>query len=157
MKVEIDISAVHETLIVSIKNNEMTDEVTEIIEKLETDSTSKIIGKSNDSIYLLDPREIVCFYSEGNKVKLDTLERQYEAKEKLYIIEEKLKRHGFVRLSKYAIANVNMIKRIEVEFNGSLLVHFKNDKCEGISRRNVSKVKNYLGIGGKKWVILKKA
>ena len=150
MKVEIDINAAHETLIISIKNNEMTDEVTDIIKKLESDSTAKIIGKHNDSIYLLDPKEIVCFYSEGNKVKTDTLERQYEVKEKLYALEEKLQRHGFVRLSKYAIANVHMIKRIEVEFNGSLLVHFKNGKNEGISRRNVSKVKNYLGIGGQK-------
>jgi len=150
LKVEIDINAAHETLIVSIKNNEMTDEVTEVIKKLESDSTTKVIGKLDESIYLLDPKEIVCFYSEGNKVKLDTLEKQYEAKEKLYAFEEKLERHGFVRLSKYAIANVNMIKRIEVEFNGSLVVHFKNGKCEGISRRNVSKVKNYLGIGGTK-------
>jgi len=84
------------------------------------------------------------------------MERQYESKDKLYELEEKLSKHGFVRLSKYAIANIHMIKRIEVEFNGSLVVHFKNGKCEGISRRNVSKVKNYLGIGGSKWIILKK-
>jgi len=150
LKVEIDINAAHETLIVSIRNKEMNDDVTEIIKKLESESTTRIIGKKDDSIYILDPTEIICFYTEGNKVKLDTMDRQYESKDKLYELEDKLTKHGFVRLSKYAIANIKMIKRIEVEFNGSLVVHFKNGKCEGISRRNVSKVKHYLGIGGSK-------
>ncbi len=149
MKVEIDIKATYEELVVSIKNNKMNDEVTEVIKKLETNNAEKIIGKVDNSIYIITPSEIVYFYTEGSKVKFDTLERQYEAKNKLYEFEEQLEKHGFVRLSKYAVANINMIKSIEVEFNGSLVVHFKNGKCEGISRRNVSKVKNYLGIGGK--------
>ena len=150
MKIEIDINKVYETLTVAIKNKEMNDQVTDLMKKLEEDTSIKIIGKREDSIYLLDPNEIVCFYSEANKVKFDTIERQYETKDKLYEIEEKLAHHRFLRLSKYAIANVDMIKKIEVEFNGSLVVHFKNGKTEGISRRNISSVKNYLGIGGKK-------
>lgn len=146
MKVEIDIQEKYEALIVCIKNNTLNDEVTSLMKKLESDTAKKIVGKRNDSIFLLDPSDIVFFYSEGNKLKADTMEKQYEVKEKLYVLEEMLQSFGFVRLSKYALANVNMIQCINVEFNGSLVVQFKNGKTEGISRRNITKVKKYLGI-----------
>lgn len=146
MKIDIDINKMYDSLMVSIKNNEMNEQVTQLIKKLESDNTKNILGKIDDSIYLLKPEDMICIYSEAGKVKADTMERQYELKDKLYQLEDQLSSMGFVRLSKYAIANVNMIKRIDVEFNGSLVVTFKNGKSEGISRRNVSKVKNYLGL-----------
>lgn len=146
MKVEIEIKEHYESLTVCIKNNTLSDEVTQLMKKLESDHSKKIVGKRDDSIFLLEPKDIVFFYSEGNKLKVDTMEKQYEVKDKLYVLEDMLSPYGFVRLSKYALANVNMIKCIDVEFNGSLVVQFKNGKTEGISRRNITKVKKYLGI-----------
>jgi len=143
VKVDIDIKKEYETLTVAIKNNEMNQEVTSIVEKLQSDNGRQIIGKNHDALYILHPKDIVVFYSAGQKIKCDTLNDSFEVKEKLYEVESI---DHFIRLSKYAIANVKMIEKINVEFNGSLVVYFKNGKTEGISRRQVSSVKRYLGL-----------
>lgn len=150
MKIELDIQKEYEKLVVSIKNNMVNDEVNGIIKKLESNNDIKIIGKKDESIYRLATEDIVCFYSEGSKVKAETMKDKFDIKEKLYVLEELLKHKGFVRLSKFSIGNVNKIKRIDVEFNGSMVIVFKNDRSEIISRRQVKYVKDYLGIGGKK-------
>ena len=146
MKIDIDINNMYDTLIVSIKNNKMTDDVTNIIKRLEANDKQTIIGKKENNMYILEPDEVVCFYTEGQKVKASTMTDSYEVKEKLYQLESSLESFGFIKLSKYAVANIKMIKKIEVEFNGSLIVHFKNSKTESISRRQVSKVKIALGL-----------
>lgn len=149
MKVEVDIKDTYESLLVTISHNTLNDEVTAVMKKLQSETVEHIVGKFKDEIHLIEPEEIICFYSENQKIKCDTMERTYEIKEKLYALEAQFESKDFIRISKYAIANVKKIHHLEVEFNGSLLVHFNNDKIESISRRQVAKVKNYLGIGGK--------
>lgn len=143
MKVDIDINKQYETLTVEIKNNEMNQEVTSIINKLQNDQQTQVVGKKEEALFILNPQDIVVFYSAGQKIKCDTLTDSFEVKEKLYEAESL---DNFIRLSKYAIANIKMIEKINVEFNGSLVVYFKNGKTEGISRRQVSSVKKYLGL-----------
>lgn len=146
MKLDIDIQAKYETLKVIIQNNQLDEHVTDLIKKLEEQKGHLINGKKQDSYYPLSHKDIVCFYSMGSKIYADTLTDTYEVKEKLYQLEDKLQSEGFIRLSKYAIGNTKMILKIDVEFNGSLVIQFKNQKTEGISRRNLSKVKKALGL-----------
>ena len=148
MKIDIDINNSYKEIILTIKAPEMTPEVVEIIGKLKT-TNKNIVGRIEQKMHILNPKDILLFYSQGQKIYADTTNDTYEIKQKLYEIEDDLKGEGFVRISKFAIANINKIRDIEMFFNGSLVVNFINGKQEAISRRYVSKVKEYLGIGGK--------
>jgi len=149
LKISVDINDKYQDLQVAIGHHTMTPQVTELMKRLESPSQVNLMGKLDESLYILQAEEIVCIYTQGTKVKASCGDRVYDLKEKLYQLENLLEDRGFIRLSKFAIANVSKIKRIDVAFNGSMEVVFSNDQTEVISRRQVKAVKSYLGIGGK--------
>lgn len=149
MKVDLEVNQNYEETIIVIKTPKVTDEITELIHQLKTSKPKNIVGKSENRMVILKPNDIVCVYSENQRVKADTKNGTYEIKQRLYEIEKELGNLSFVRISKSAIANINQIRDIEVSFNGSLVINFINGKKEYISRQYVLKVKEYLGIGGK--------
>lgn len=149
MKIDIDINKDYEETTIIIKAPELTSEIMELMQKLKNTKSKSIVGNDNQKMYILNPKDILLFYSEEQRVKADTINGCYEIKQKLYELEEELYEFGFIRISKFAIANVNKIKDIEMFFNGSLVVNFINGRQEVISRRFVSKVKEYIGVGGK--------
>jgi DNA-binding LytR/AlgR family response regulator len=149
VKIDIDINENYDELTLTIKAPEMTSEISELMCKLQNTNNKSIIGKIGTKMYILSPQDILLFYSQGQKIFADTIDGTYEVKQRLYEIEALLTVTFFVRISKFAIANLNKIKDIEMFFDGSLIVNFINVKQETISRRYVSKVKKYLGLGGK--------
>ncbi|TDT63800.1 LytTR family DNA-binding domain-containing protein [Fonticella tunisiensis] len=149
MKIDIDIDENYKETTITIKAPEMNSEIAEILQKLKNTKSKSIIGKDNQKMYILNPQDILVFYSKGQKVMADTIDGTYEIKQKLYELEDELRGISFVRISKFAIVNINKIKNIEMFFNGSLIVNFINGRQEIISRRYVAKVKEYIGIGGK--------
>lgn len=148
MKIDIDINTVYEGLKVILQSPKMTEEVNEIIKALNEKKNDKIFGKINDKTYILECKDIVRLYSDSQKVKAETLDKTYEIKMKLYEIEEKLHNTSFVRISKFAIVNVDQINNLELLFNGNISINLKNGKKESISRRYAKKVKEFIGMGG---------
>lgn len=148
MKFELDIDKKHDMLKVIIQAPQLTEEVTAIIEKLESSKVIPISGKSGESIFVLDPNEIYYFYAQGRKVYANTCNQSFEVKQKLYELENILPKDRYIRISKSAIVNIYQIQSIDIIFNGSLVVKFDNSKEEIISRRYVNSVKNFIGIGG---------
>lgn len=149
MKIDIDINENYKETTVVIKAKELNDQVSEIIENLKGHKPSTITGTQNQKIYVLNPLDIHLFYSESGKVYAKTEDQRYEIKQKLYEIEDHLEGSSFIRISKSAIVNIKQIKNIEVFFNGSLVVKLNNGHEEVISRRFVSKVKEFIGMGGR--------
>lgn len=149
MKIELDIDKKYDETSVVIKSRNITEEVLEILEKLKNEKSQKFLGKKNDKIYFLNPNDIICFYSNEQKIFADTDEGNFEIKMKLYEIEEELKKMSFVRCSKFAIVNIEKINNIELSFGGSLIINLVNGRRETISRRYVKKVKEYLGMEGR--------
>lgn len=149
MKYEIDINPSYEEVSIVIKSPGMNQEVNEIMAKLEQQKSTTISGRIEQKIFVLDPKDVYLFYSQSGKVFADTKDKTYEIKQKLYEVEESLSGTSFIRISKSAIVNIHRIGNIEVSFNGTLVVKFGNGHEEIISRRFVSKVKEFIGLGGK--------
>lgn len=97
-------------------------------------------------IFLLNPEEIYCFYSENQKVFAKTDKDALFVNQKLYELEEKLKGTSFVRVSNSCIVNISKINNLELSYSGTIQINFKNNDKEFVSRRYVSKIKKYLGI-----------
>ncbi|MDV8110263.1 LytTR family DNA-binding domain-containing protein [Bacillus sp. BAU-SS-2023] len=148
MKIDIDIDKRYEEIQVILRSNEMNDETIEILEKLKTTKNKYILGKSDKKVYIVDVKDIYFFYSENQKVFVETEDFRYEVDERLYEIEENFKNTSFIRVSKFSIVNLNKVKNIDMSFSGNLTINFINGKKESISRRYISKIKDYLKNGG---------
>lgn len=148
MKIDIDIDKRYEEIQVILRANEMNDETMEILEKLKTTKNKYILGKSDKKVYILDVKDIYFFYSENQKVFVETEDFRYEVDERLYEIEENFKNTSFIRVSKFSIVNLKKVKNIDMSFSGNLTINFINGKKESISRRYISKIKDYLKNGG---------
>lgn len=148
MKIDIDIDKKYKEIQVILKSPNMDEETLEILEKLKTRKTKYILGKKDKKIYILDINEVYIFYSENQKVFVETNECKYEVEERLYEIEENLKSTSFVRVSKFAVVNIKKVRNIDMHFNGNLTMNLINNKKENISRRYISKIKDYLNSGG---------
>ncbi|WP_283593332.1 LytTR family DNA-binding domain-containing protein [Paraclostridium bifermentans] len=148
MKIDIDIDKRYEEIQVILRSNEMNNETIEILEKLKTTKNKYILGKLDKKVYILDVKDIYFFYSENQKIFVETEDFRYEVDERLYEIEENFKNTSFIRVSKFSIVNLKKVKNIDMSFSGNLTINFINGKKESISRRYISKIKDYLKNGG---------
>ena len=149
MKIDLDVDEKYEELSVLIKSGKLDDEVLEIMKKLKEKKIENFLGNKNERIYILKPSDIICFYSESQKIMADTEEGSFEIKLKLYEIEELLIKLPFVRTSKFAIVNIEKINNIELSFGGNLIINLVNGRKETISRRYMKKVKEFIKMEGK--------
>ena len=148
MKIDIDIDKRYEEIQVILRSNEMNDETIEILEKLKTTKNKYILGKSDKKVYIVDVKDIYFFYSENQKVFVETEDFRYEVDERLYEIEDNFKNTSFIRVSKFSIVNLKKVKNIDMSFSGNLTINFINGKKESISRRYISKIKKKKKNGG---------
>lgn len=128
---------------VLIYTHEKTELVTEI-ERLVSENNQDLIGYKDCEAVKLNLFNVNCFTSENDKVFALT-DKKYRVKSRLYQIETMLD-DNFIRINQSCIANVRCIERLQATFSGAICVVFKNGYRDYISRRNLKKVKERLGV-----------
>ena len=116
----------------------------ESIERLLSESDELTGYREGESIRLL-PGEIYCITVEGGHVFALTEKEKWQLKHRLYRIEEKLP-DIFIKINQSTVANITKIEKFEASIGGSLTVRFKNGYRDYVSRRNIKKIKERMGI-----------
>ncbi len=146
MKVEVKIdNTVSEPKII-ILTNKMTDEIDEIVRKISETEPEMIAGFYEDTVRILDQKDIYRIYAEGGHVYAETENGTYSLRQRLYEMEERLRRFSFVRISNSEIINLKKVKMFDLSFTGTICVSLTNKTVTYVSRRYVSKIKDVLGI-----------
>ncbi|WP_315110253.1 LytTR family DNA-binding domain-containing protein [Clostridium intestinale] len=146
LKLEIKIEPNLKESKIVIFTSEVTEEIKEIINKINKTQGKVFKGIKDEKIYLVNPNEIYYFYAENQKVLAKIDKHSLQIKSKLYELEEQLEGTNFIRISNSVIANIDKIKNLEMSFNGTLCIRFINGDVEYSSRRYVKKIKEYLGL-----------
>lgn len=146
MQVEIKIDNSVTGLKVIILTDKMTEEVNEIVRKISEAQPQIIAGFKEDTVAILDQKDILRIYAANGKVYAVTSTGEYTLKLRLYELEERLKRESFVRISNSEIINLKKVKRFDLRFTGTICVTFSDGTTTYVSRRYVSKIKDVLGI-----------
>jgi DNA-binding LytR/AlgR family response regulator len=146
LKLEIKIEPDLKESKIVIFTSEVTEEIKEIINKINKNQGKVFKGIKDEKIYLVNPNEIYYFYAENQKVLAKIDKHSLQIKSKLYELEEQLEGTNFIRISNSVIANIDKIKNLEMSFNGTLCIRFMNGDVEYSSRRYVKKIKEYLGL-----------
>lgn len=111
------------------------------IEALISKHTDRIPGYTEDDIKMLSVSEIECVtVLDGKTYAIDSGNRRYRLKQKLYELEEQLP-SSFIRINKSTLANESALDRFTVTYAGSVDAVFKCGYTEYVSRRCFAQIK----------------
>lgn len=146
MKVEIklDPSATETTVI--ILTNKIDPQVQDLMKRISQEQPQVLAGFRGDSVALLQPEEIIRIYAASGKVYAATAQGEYTLRLRLYELEERLDKGGFVRISNSEIVNLHRVKGFDLSFSGTISVKLSDGTTTFVSRRYVSKIKQVLGL-----------
>lgn len=149
MNIEVILDKIYKEVNVKIFSASYSKEVEtikEAIENLQKNPSEKIVAFKKDEIKILDYKEISRFYSENNKLYLDSKRERYLTKLRIYELEERLPRNKFIKISRSEIVNLDYVEKLDLSFTGTIALKMKDGKVTYVSRRNIKKFKEILGI-----------
>ena len=115
------------------------------IQRLLVGTEQQLVGYKEDSIVVLKPKKITCFVSGGDKVFAIAGAHRYLVKKRLYQLEEQLGK-DYIKINQSCLANIAQISRFSASIGGSLEVVFRDGYKDYVSRRELKKVKERMGI-----------
>lgn len=147
MKVRARIDKSFETLEIQVCNKELNQQVKQLVEDISAFVNEGIAGTdSRGEKVMLPIRDILRFYTENQKVMVQDAKGVYSTQEKLYELDAKLDETQFFRISKSEIVNLKKIRRLDMSVTGTIKVILSDGTETYTSRRNVTKLKQCLGI-----------
>lgn len=148
MKVEIKANILKDlkNICITIDAPELTEEVQNIITYISNISKkqSQIIADKDNKIYILELKDVICFFSKDKYNYVRTVNGIYRIKMKLYELEEVLDKNDFIKISNSCIVNINQVECFDISILGTIVVKLKDDTKENVSKRNIKKVKQML-------------
>lgn len=149
MRVRARIEKNFDTVEIQVCSNELTLQVKQLVEDISSFVNEGIpVTDYRGEKLMLPLRDILRFYAENQKVMVQDSKGVYSIQEKLYKLEERLDAGQFFRISKSEIVNLKKIKRLDLSITGTIKVILSDGTETYTSRRNVTKLKQCLGIKG---------
>lgn len=119
--------------------------LTRDIEKLTCSEEQTVYAYGDYEILNISLDSVACFFIEDGKLYAFKDKEKLYVKGRLYEIEERLS-DRFVKINRSCIANLDFIEKFKVTFGGALLAVFKNGYSDYVSRRELKKVKEKVGL-----------
>lgn len=137
LRLIIDKEKEEEVVVTAHDHTPLVDEIEALICKY----TNRIPGYTEDDIKMLSLSDIECItVLDGKTYAIDTKNRQYRLKQRLYELEATLP-SSFIRINKSSLANESALDRFQVTFAGSVDAVFKCGYREYVSRRCFAQIK----------------
>lgn len=134
---------------IQICYSELNPQVKQLVEDISAFVNEGIAGTDFRGEKVMIPlRDVLRFYTENQKIMVQDTKGIYCIQEKLYELEERLDAGQFFRISKSEIVNLKKIKRLDMSVTGTIKVILTDGTATYTSRRNVTKLKQCLGIKG---------
>ena len=131
---------------ITITAADLTDEVADLLRRLEHGQPSAVTAFQGDRVLLLRPEDILRFYAEDKGVKAQTEEDAYAVRERLYELENTLDPRSFVRISHSEIVNLWKVTALDLTLTGTIKMTLSGGTVCWVSRRYVKKIKTALGV-----------
>mgnify|MGYP004543065807 CR=1 FL=1 len=146
MKVEIKIDPDCERPRVVVITDRVTDEVNEMISRLNDEPPRLITGVRDGEISIIEREDIFRIYAASGKVFAVTQMGEYVLKLRLYELEQRLDKKSFVRISNSEIINLKKVKGFDLSLSGTIRVTLCDGTSTYASRRYVARIKQLLGL-----------
>lgn len=104
----------------------------------------KIVARSGDEYFLLDPDEVLAFQADGDLVWIITAKRKYVSTLSLRTLNEKLGGSSFQRVHRNAVVNVNHVRKMSALSSQRWLLTMDNNQEFIVSKRQAKAVRSLL-------------
>ena len=119
-------------------------QVSELIESFSQREEFRIIAlDQNKCPSVIDEREVVFIAADGKDVRIVAVHGKYHARQTLRSLEEKLSR-AFLRVSRFEIINLKMVRKYDFTLVGTLRIEFENGMETWASRRYIPVIRERL-------------
>ena len=146
MQIEIKIDEECTETKIVVVTSKVTEEVNEIVKRLSSEQPQMIAGFKDEQATMLEPNQIYRVYASEGKVYAETESSTFLLRLRLYEAEQRLAKCSFVRISNSDIVNLKKVKGFDLSFVGTICVSLSNGTVTYVSRRHVSKIKQFLGL-----------
>ena len=146
LDIEFKLDPAQERPKVTITAAALTDEVNDLLRRLEAGQPAAITAFQDERVVLLSPERILRFFADGKGVSAQSDQGVYGVRERLYELEGLLDRHTFVRISHSEIVNLRKITALDLSLTGTIRVTLDGGTVCYVSRRYVRKIKEALGL-----------
>lgn len=124
----------------------LTDEVKELLLRLEHGRPSAITATQGNRVVLLAPEDILRFFADGKSVSVQTAEGIFCVRQRLYELEDLLDRHKFVRISHSEIVNLSHVTALDLSLSGTIRMTLTGGVTCFVSRRSLKKIRQALDL-----------
>ena len=127
-----------------IRANERDAQITDLMERLAQRESFRLIAlDKNECPSVIDEKDIVFLFADGKDVRIVTINGIYRARQSLRSFEETLSR-TFLRVSRFEIINLKMVRKYDFTIGGTLRIEFENGMETWASRRYIPLIKERL-------------
>lgn len=127
-----------------IRANERDAQITDLMERLAQRESFRLIAlDKNECPSVIDEKDIVFLSADGKDVRIVTINGIYRARQSLRSFEETLSR-TFLRVSRFEIINLKMVRKYDFTIGGTLRIEFENGMETWASRRYIPLIKERL-------------
>ncbi len=124
----------------------LTPDIQELAQRLTDLQPGRLVGYQGDQLFLLQPADIIRVYAEQQKVFAQTEGESYTLRLRLYEAEERLRGAHFLRVSNSELVNFQKVRSLDLSYSGTICMRLSGGIVSYVSRRYVSKIKQFLGI-----------
>ena len=127
-----------------IRADKRDEQINALIERLTHNETVRLtVLDNNNCPSVIDEKEIVFVSADGKNVQFITVHGKYRAKQTLQSVENILSDY-FLRVSRYEIINLKMVRKYDFTLGGTLRIEFENGMETWASRRYIPLIKERL-------------
>lgn len=135
----IDKTKDEEVVVTARQRSALTDQIEKIVSQQML--SDRIAAYAEDEMLMLPFAQITCItVLDGKTLAIDTQNRRYRLKSRLYELEEKLPAN-FIRINKSTIANETQLEKFTPSFSGAVDAVFKCGYTDYVSRRCFAQIK----------------
>ncbi|MEE1061382.1 MAG: LytTR family DNA-binding domain-containing protein [Ruminococcus sp.] len=145
MKITININENLSDTEIVINSNSLSSDIETIIATLRMLDSQITVSKNGES-YILDVAKIVYVESVDRKTFVYTEQDCFDSKLKLYEIEERLCKSGFLRISKNCLVRLKYIRSLRAELDRKIRLTLENGEQIIVSRQYADELKQRLGV-----------
>lgn len=146
MQVEIKLDPSCEETRIVVVTAQVDEHIYDLVQQLSQQTPTILSGFRGEEAEILDQSELLRVYSSDGKVMAVTSDGEYVIKMRLYEVEKRLDKRNFVRISHSEIINLKKVKKFDLSYTGTICVSFLDGSTTYVSRRNVGKIKQVLGL-----------
>lgn len=146
MEIEVKLDPQYKVPKVIVLTDKLTEEVNALVKRISEEAPNLIAGFREDTLQLLEPREIIRIYANDKRVSAVTDSGEFVLRQRLYEMEERLGGTKLVRISNSEIINLSHAKSFDLSIAGTICVKLSDGTTAYVSRRYVTKIKKILGI-----------